>query len=96
VRSTGFGRHSDPGQLAPRSFAVVRCLPFCEQVLGGLGLALHQARPGSWYMRATSSPAASRSRMTAMTWRLAAAFCSSTQLGSNSRLFRIWARVMTG
>jgi hypothetical protein len=41
-----------------------------------------QASPGSWYMRATCSPAARRVRMTAMTWRLAAAFCSRTQLGS--------------
>jgi hypothetical protein len=30
-----------------------------------------QASPGSWYMRATASPAARRVRMVAMTWRLA-------------------------
>jgi hypothetical protein len=29
------------------------------------------ANPGSWYMGATFSPAASRWRMTVMTWRLA-------------------------
>jgi hypothetical protein len=32
--------------------------------------------------------------MTATTWRLASAFCSSTQGGSGSRLARISARVM--
>jgi hypothetical protein len=37
-----------------------------------------------------------RWRMTAMTWRLAAAFWASTQLGSNSRLSRILARVISG
>jgi hypothetical protein len=36
-----------------------------------------QASPGSWYMRATCSQAARRWRMTAVTWRLAGAFCSS-------------------
>jgi hypothetical protein len=45
-------------------------------------------------MRATSSPAASRWRMTAMTWRLAVAFWASTQLGSEARLARIWTRVV--
>jgi hypothetical protein len=34
--------------------------------------------------------------MTAMTWRLAATFWASTQLGSNSRLSRISARVISG
>jgi hypothetical protein len=72
------------------------CLPFGEQVLGRLGLAFQPGQPASWYMRATPSPAASRWRMTAMTWRLAAAFCSSPQLGSSSRLSRIWTGVMTG
>jgi hypothetical protein len=47
-------------------------------------------------MRATSSPAACRLRMTAMTWRLAAAFCSSAQVGSNSKSARIWARTIIG
>jgi hypothetical protein len=32
-------------------------------------------------MRGTSSPAAKRWRVIAMTWRLAAAFCSSAQVG---------------
>jgi hypothetical protein len=40
-------------------------------------------------MRATCSPAAKRWRMTAMTWRLAAAFCSSAQVGSSSSPVRI-------
>jgi hypothetical protein len=41
-----------------------------------------QASPGSWYMRATCSPAASRVRMTAMTWRLAAGYILlSAQVG---------------
>jgi hypothetical protein len=47
-------------------------------------------------MRAISSPAASRWRITAMTWRLAAAFWASTQLGSNAWLSRISDRVMGG
>jgi hypothetical protein len=55
-----------------------------------------QASPGSWYMRATCSPAARRWRMTAMTWRLAAAFCFRAQVGSRSRPARISARVITG
>jgi hypothetical protein len=75
---------------------VVGCLPFGEQVLGGRGLTLQPGQPRLLIIRATASPAASRSRITAMTWRLAAAFCSSAQLGSNARLSRIWARVMTG
>lgn len=39
-----------------------------------------QASPGSWCIRATRSPVASRWLMTMMTWRLAAAFCSSAQV----------------
>ena len=38
----------------------------------------------------------SRWRITAMTCRLAAAFWASTQLGSSSKLSRIWIRVLTG
>jgi hypothetical protein len=47
---------------------VAVCLPFREQILGRLGLALQPGQAGSWNMRATCSPAASRWRMTAMTW----------------------------
>jgi hypothetical protein len=32
----------------------------------------------------------------AITWRLAAAFCANTQLGSNAKLSRISARVISG
>jgi hypothetical protein len=70
--------------------------PFGDQLLGDLGLALQPGQPGSRYIRATSSPAASRLRMTPMICRLAAAFCSNAQVGSSSRPARISARVMTG
>ena len=76
------------------SWVLVTGLPLGEQLLGRLGLVLQpgQARllvhPGDLL--------ASRWRMTAMTWRLDAAFWASTQLGSNTRLARIWSRVMGG
>ena len=83
-----------------RSRALVDLLPvvpsFGDQLLGGLGLALQPGQPGSWYIRATVSPAASRSRMTTITWRLAAAFCSNAQVGSRSSPARISAWVITG
>jgi hypothetical protein len=63
------------------SFGLVGCLPFGEQLLGGLGLAFQPGQTRPWYMRATSSPASSRWRVVAMSWRLAAAFWASAQLG---------------
>jgi hypothetical protein len=41
-----------------------------------------QASPGSWHIRATCSPAASRSPMTAITWRLAAASAPTPRWGA--------------
>jgi hypothetical protein len=56
-----------------------------DQLLGDLGLALQPRKPSGPYMGTTGSPRFSRVRMTAMTWRLAAAFCRSAQVGSRSR-----------
>ena len=63
-----------------------RLLPFGEQVLGGRGLTL---QPGQPRLLIHTRHRLTRRRITAMTWRLAAAFCSSAQLGSNARLPRI-------
>jgi hypothetical protein len=60
-----------------RSAVAPRCrIPPGHQLLGGLGLALQPGQPGSWNMRGTCLPAARRWRITAMSWRVAAAFCS--------------------
>jgi hypothetical protein len=88
------------GQRRP-PFAVAVCLPFGEQGLGRLGLALQPGQPrllihAGHLLTSRQPPAASRWRMTAMSWRLAAAFWASTQPGSNSRLSRISDRVMGG
>jgi hypothetical protein len=73
-------------------------LPLGHELLGDLGLSLQPGSPGSRYMRATAWPAANRSPMTAITWRLAAAFCSNTQVGSRSSPARIcaWSSSDTG
>jgi hypothetical protein len=49
----------------------LRSLPLRDQLFGDLCLSLQPGRPGSWYIRAACSPAASRSRVVAITWRLA-------------------------
>jgi hypothetical protein len=71
-------------------------LPFGEQLLGGLGLALQPGQARLLVHARHLVPAASRWGVTAMTWRLAVAFWASAQLGSNSRLARISAPVMAG
>jgi hypothetical protein len=47
-----------------------------------------QASPGSWYMRETASPAASRLRMAVITRRLVLAFCSRAQVAVAGRVQR--------
>jgi hypothetical protein len=72
------------------------CLPFGDQVLGRLGLALQPDQPRLLIHARDLLTGRQPRRMTTMTWRLAAAFCASAQLGSNARRSRIWARVMAG
>ena len=66
-----------PGRTTPQ-----RCAAWRSATRSSMTSAWRssQASPGSWYMRATSSPAARRWRMTAMSRRLAAAFCSRAQV----------------
>jgi hypothetical protein len=73
--------------------ALLVALAVCAVVTAGRAAC---GGPGSWNMRATGSPAASRPRMTATSWRLATAFCANTQLGSDAKPSRISAGVMGG
>jgi hypothetical protein len=65
-----------PGSSLPSRAVMIlsgflRSLPLRDQLFGDLCLSLQPGRPGSWYIRAACSPAASRSRVVAITWRLA-------------------------
>jgi hypothetical protein len=87
------------GRRRRRGVSRLAALGFCRWVISSSAAwawRSSQASPGSWYIRATCAPAASRSRMTAITRRLAAAFCSNAQVGSRSSPARISARVITG
>jgi hypothetical protein len=79
------------------SWAVVRRPPsLCNQLLGDLGLAL---QPGQPRLVVHASPLLARAQALAHDLddlSMAAAFCSSAQVGSRCRPARISARVMTG
>jgi hypothetical protein len=87
TRQRPLGRHNT---------SVVRCLALGDQVLHDLGLALQPGQPRLLVHAGHLLARGQALRMTAMSWRLAAAFCSRAQVGSRSSPARIWARVMTG
>jgi hypothetical protein len=53
-----------------------------DKLVGEVGLALQQASPSGPYIGTTASPRSNRPRMIAIIRRLAAALCSSAQVGN--------------
>jgi hypothetical protein len=66
------------------------------ELLGDLGLALQPRNPSGPYIGTTGFPRSSRPGISAITRRLATAFCSSAQVGSRSKPARTLSSARSG